>query len=248
MTSNDELKGVLTVARDRSPNGRPYSQSEVNQLATVGEMVGLALHRISLFEDAQRNLRQIQALRNIDMAITSSLDLRVTYNVIMDEVVHQLQVDACAILQRRSESQMFEYEAWRGFSRPSLKEYSRPLSESILGQVVANGGRSRYIANKDEIESDAMVQDIMKTEGLVDYYAIPLVVKGRVRGVLEVFHRRRVKRNKDWENFLDTLAGQAAIAIDNADMFHSLEQTNLDLLQAYDATLERDVWGQDFSS
>ncbi|MCF8105737.1 MAG: GAF domain-containing protein [Desulfohalobiaceae bacterium] len=237
LTSDGELKGVLTVARDRSLNGRPFSQSEVNLLATVGEMVGLALHRISLFEDAQRSLRQIQALRNIDMAITSSLDLRVTYKVIMDEVVHQLQVDACAILQRRPESQMFEYEAWRGFSRPSLKEFSRPLSEGILGRVV-NERCSLYISNKDEIESDAIVQEIMKTEGLVDYYAVPLVVKGRVRGILELFHRKRVKRDRDWENFMDTLAGQAAVAIDNADMFRSLEQTNLDLLQAYDATLE----------
>jgi putative nucleotidyltransferase with HDIG domain len=56
--------------------------------------------------------------------------------------------------------------------------------------------------------------------------------------VLEIFHRRPLQFYPEWLDFLQTLAGQAAIAIDNATLFENLEDANRELLQAYDATIE----------
>ena len=78
----------------------------------------------------------------------------------------------------------------------------------------------------------------MAAEGFVAYYAVPLIVKGTVRGVLEIFNRGPLDSNGDWLAFLEILAGQAAIAIDNAELFHKLERSNVGLLRAYDATIE----------
>jgi putative nucleotidyltransferase with HDIG domain len=63
-------------------------------------------------------------------------------------------------------------------------------------------------------------------------------VKGNVRGVLELFHRATLQPYPEWLDFLNTLAGQAAIAVDNATLFENLERSNLELAQAYDATIE----------
>ncbi len=67
---------------------------------------------------------------------------------------------------------------------------------------------------------------------------MPLIAKGNVLGVLEVLHRERIASNEEWLSFLETLAGQAAIAIDNAELFSKLERSNANLLRAYDVTIE----------
>jgi putative nucleotidyltransferase with HDIG domain len=75
-------------------------------------------------------------------------------------------------------------------------------------------------------------------EGFNAYYAVPLVAKGHVMGVLEVFHRMALDPDPEWLDFLEALAGQAAIAIDNGTLFDDLQRTNVELSLAYDTTLE----------
>jgi putative nucleotidyltransferase with HDIG domain len=76
------------------------------------------------------------------------------------------------------------------------------------------------------------------SEAFVCYVGVPLIVKGRVKGVLEIFHRSLLQLNQEWIDFLYTLAGQSTIAVDNAGLFEDLERSNLELSQAYDATIE----------
>jgi putative nucleotidyltransferase with HDIG domain len=67
---------------------------------------------------------------------------------------------------------------------------------------------------------------------------VPLIAKGQVKGVLEVFHRAPLEPGQEWLDFLEALAGQAAIAVDNATLFKDLQRSNVDLRLAYDATIE----------
>ena len=57
-------------------------------------------------------------------------------------------------------------------------------------------------------------------------------------GVLEVLHRNEVSPDQEWVNFLEAIAGQAAIAIDNATLFEELHRSSQELIEAYDSTLE----------
>jgi len=67
---------------------------------------------------------------------------------------------------------------------------------------------------------------------------VPLVAKGRVLGVLEIFHRLPFTPDTDLRNFLVTAAGQAAIAVDSAKMFGELQRSNIELSLAYDTAIE----------
>ncbi|MFN3492513.1 MAG: HD-GYP domain-containing protein, partial [Anaerolineales bacterium] len=69
-------------------------------------------------------------------------------------------------------------------------------------------------------------------------YAYPLITKGELKGVFEVFSRSTLRPSQDWINFFETLAGQAAIAIDNVSLFENLERSNFELTLAYDKTIE----------
>jgi putative nucleotidyltransferase with HDIG domain len=75
-------------------------------------------------------------------------------------------------------------------------------------------------------------------EDFVCYYGVPLIAKGQVNGVLEVFHRAALEPDAEWFDFLNTLAGQAAIALENAALFENLQRSNSELTLAYDATIE----------
>jgi HD-GYP domain-containing protein (c-di-GMP phosphodiesterase class II) len=79
---------------------------------------------------------------------------------------------------------------------------------------------------------------LLGSEGFRSYYAVPLVAKGHVKGVLEIFHRAVLEPDPEWEEFLESLAAQAAIAIDNTQLFRDSQRANLELSLAYDATLE----------
>jgi len=75
-------------------------------------------------------------------------------------------------------------------------------------------------------------------ENFVSYYAIPLLIKGRVNGVLEIFHRAPFQPDREWQDFAETMANQAAILIEDTQLFSNLQRSNLELSVAYDATIE----------
>jgi HD-GYP domain-containing protein (c-di-GMP phosphodiesterase class II) len=85
---------------------------------------------------------------------------------------------------------------------------------------------------------DVLLSSLLQEELFVSYYGVPLIVKGQVIGVLEVFQRALLERDQEWLDFLETLAGQAAIAIDSAQLFVGMQQSNIELAVAYDATIE----------
>jgi HD-GYP domain-containing protein (c-di-GMP phosphodiesterase class II) len=96
------------------------------------------------------------------------------------------------------------------------------------------------------MQSAAMAQGnthfvaLWAAEGFVAYYGVPLIVKGEVKGVLEVFHRTPLSQSgekSEWLDSLETFAAQAAIAIDNTQLFENLERANSELFFAYDATI-----------
>ncbi|MBT3339069.1 MAG: HD domain-containing protein, partial [Anaerolineae bacterium] len=74
------------------------------------------------------------------------------------------------------------------------------------------------------------------------YYGVPLIAKGTLVGVLEIFNRSSLDPDPEWVSYLHTLASQAAIAIDNISLFNDLQRSNTNLLLAYDATIEG--WAQ----
>ena len=79
--------------------------------------------------------------------------------------------------------------------------------------------------------------DILKNEKFVKYIATPMVIKGQIKGVLEIYHKSDLEPTREWISFLEALAQQAAIALDNSQNFMELQKSQSVLLQAYDDTL-----------
>jgi len=95
-----------------------------------------------------------------------------------------------------------------------------------------------YIENLSSRKTDTLRLPSFYEEGFVSYYCVPLVAKGQVLGLLEIFNRSPIYPTLEWLAFLEALGGQAAIAIDNAMLFNNLQRSNVELILAYNATIE----------
>ncbi|MBI3736386.1 PAS domain-containing protein [Candidatus Sumerlaeota bacterium] len=185
----------------------------------------------------REQMERLSSLRSIDMAITASLDLRVTLGVILDQVTSQLKVDAAAILLLNAHTQTLEFAAGRGFRGNALQHTRLRLGESCAGRAALE--RERVVCGDlAQGKCDFCRSPQFGAEGFIGYVAEPLVAKGHIKGVLEIFHRSPLAPDQDWLDFLETLGGQTAIAVDNAALFDDLQKSNADLSLSYEATLE----------
>ncbi len=228
------ILGTLFVS---VPLPREITSEELKLLTSLTEIAGTAINRIGLYEKTSIHLERIKVLRNIDMAISGSLDLRVTFRVILDEITRLLNVDSAAILRLDSHTGMLKYEAWHGFRIANPAKINLCLGEGLAGQAAMERKPIRA-ESPSEIVGDPVQGPLLEKEDAYSYYGVPLINKGRVKGVLEVFHREPLETNEDWLEFLETLAGQTAIAIDDAELVHDLANTNFKLIQSYDKTIK----------
>jgi GAF domain-containing protein len=161
----------------------------------------------------------------------------VTLEEFVGHVLAQLRVDAADVLLLEPSTQTLVYAAGSGFRTEGIKRSRLRLGEGIAG-AAALERRSISIPNLAAGEQQFLRAPLLEGEGFVAYYAVPLTAKGRVQGVLEILHRAALALDEEQFAFLEALASQAAIAIDNATLFDSLQRSNIDLTLAYDATLE----------
>lgn len=187
-------------------------------------------------EHIQRQLKRQGGLRMIDIAISSSFDLHFILDVVLQQVLSQLGVDASAVLLFNSHLQILEYAANRGFYSNALHYTQLKLGEGYAGRVVLEN-KTIHVSSLMETGSKLAVALQLANESFADYYGVPLIVKGEIKGVLEIYHRSLLHIDPEWQEYLETLAGQAAIAIDNAQLFERLQRSNLELGLAYEATI-----------
>jgi putative nucleotidyltransferase with HDIG domain len=111
------------------------------------------------------------------------------------------------------------------------------LGVSLAGRVALERLLIQIPNLKNE-KGKANLSTHLAGEDFVCYYGMPLIAKGQVKGVLEVLQRCALEPDAEWLNFMNSLAGQIAIAIENSTLFESLQRSNSELGMAYDATIE----------
>ena len=188
-------------------------------------------------EKIVRQFEQLAALRSIDLAITSGLDLNSTLSVILNHVREQLNIDAASVLLLDPHTLLLEFAAGVGFTTSALQHTSLRIGEEYAGKSVGER-QVFYIRDLRSRQTAFLRSPFLAQENFIAYYAVPLFAKGQAVGVLEIFHRALLDADQDWLNFMNMLAGQAAIAIDNAMLFRNLQSANYELTLAYDETIE----------
>jgi putative nucleotidyltransferase with HDIG domain len=214
------------------PDGHPISFIGIAQDVTERKLAEIQIHQ---------QLERLTALSKIDQAIISTFDLGIMMEAVLAQVTAQLQVDAADVLLLDRDSHLLEYVTGRGFRIRPHERLPVLIGHSLAGRVAKEKHLLRIENLNDHVidqPDDPFISSLVAKENFVSYFGVPLINSGKVKGVLEVFHRTTIHPYAEWVDFLNVLAGQAAIAIENASLFGNLELSNRELSQAYDATIE----------
>ncbi len=249
LIAKGELLGFLSLGPKLSE--QLYGSEDKQILLTLSHQVAVAIQNAQLYTTAQQELiqrreaekrlqlqlKRLSALQNINIAITTNIDLQIPLYLLLEQVTDQLDVDAADVLLMDEDNQQLFFVAGRGFQTDALKYTKLNIGEGLAGRA-AEIMDVVYINDLSEEKTLLQQSPLLEGEGFVAYYGAPLISKGKVQGVLELFHRSPLKPDGEWENFLHTLTSETAIAVDNALLFRDLEKSNLDLAVAYETTLE----------
>jgi HD-GYP domain-containing protein (c-di-GMP phosphodiesterase class II) len=213
-------------------------QERTAELILVNEALQADIAALQRAEERiSRQVSHLSALRAIDSAISSNFDLRVTFNTLLGHAISELGVDAAVVLSYDRGLNELKFAAARGFRGNAVTRLRLRVGENYAGQAVLER-RLIYIPDLNRIEVQLPLSPLLAKEDFVSLFAVPLIAKGEIKGVLEIFHRALLAPDEEWYNFLESLAGQSAIAMDNAELFENLQRSNFDLRLAYDKTIE----------
>ena len=240
-----EQQGRIVELTAKRKDGRIFQVQVAGSLVT--DKNGQPLRLMGSFIDitnrkqaeakVQQQLRRLTILRKIDQAITGSTDLHFVLETILKYVKTELNVDATVILLFSPVEQTLKYEFGMGMQTDALKFTRLRLGDGYAGKAALER-HTVFVSGLQNRTTDFLRSPTFSLEGFTSYFGVPLIAKGKIKGVLEIFHRSPLKPEQEWLDFMETLAGQLAIAIDNSILYQDLQRSNLDLTLAYNATIE----------
>ncbi|HEX9077436.1 MAG TPA: GAF domain-containing protein, partial [Anaerolineae bacterium] len=175
----------------------------------------------------------LQIISEMNEAVTSATTLDARLNILLDHLLLQMDGDLAVIQLATPESGSMRLIAQQGARCP---EYWQDLktAESAPGWVVQN---SQWLSLPDVRADPRWVPpDASHDEGIVSYYGVPLCVEQRVTGVLSLAMRRSRELLPGDSNFLQSLAGQIAAAIEYARLFQQAQQRASEFSALYETT------------
>lgn len=257
MVVGDKVIGIIGVYS--SNKLIRFTETDIKHLQIIANPVGSLIVNDTLFNDlknqtqelekqiqvrleseqkALHQLEHIHVLHEIDLLITSGANLEANLHSVLRRVQVQLKVDAVEILLLNPASFLLEYKSGIGFHLQDHFTAKLDLTEGFAGKIALEK-QSKIILNIFEYSNvSSKFTEWVRKEGFRAYGGVPLISKGEIKGVMEVYSRTALPDDPDWLEFFENLGTQAAIAIDNAQLFEGLQKTNEELLQAYETTLE----------
>ena len=227
----------------------PSRQLQTDEMKTFDVMTRLAgtiISRMHLYQQTLWELDQTQAQYAIDRAVASLYDIDPMQEVICEQGCKFLPADAVSLLLYQSHTMSLVYGDSSGFYQTLPSNLEVQMGEGPAGQAALDKN-TVYIENLESAVSKCHRYETFIKEGFLSYLAVPLVVKGELKGVLEIFHRQPFDYDAGFEQRVESLAHQAGIAIDNLQLYDQLKRNNQELLLTYETSIEDLAEAQDMS-
>jgi len=231
LITKKRVMGLLWIG-----SARNLGENDLRLLTAAANIAANALQRAELFEQSLQKVDQLDALRIIDQTINSSLDLQFTLNVILEQTKRLLGVDTIAILRYHEREGILKVAADRGFNHEGLGITEIPTNDELIKKILNHP----EILEENELPAYEKTQllEYLEANGFIGSHSVPLIINDEIKGVLVVFHRQAYTATQEWKNIFENIAAQTAIAIDHSELLMGLQSANVNLMKAYDETIE----------
>jgi signal transduction histidine kinase/ActR/RegA family two-component response regulator len=229
MLVQDEVVGVVSLWRSEVD---PFSERAIELVTTFAAQAAIAIRNVDLVHALQSRTKeladkveQLEALREIGQAVSSSLDLDQVLTTIVTHSVQLTATDGGSLLEYDDATHTFRVLAAYGTSQEllaSLKKTRIALEETLVGRVCTEA-QPRSVPDLDRVALDPHLQRLHDA-GWRSVLAVPMLTEGVIVGALVVRRRTSGDFSQDTAELLQTFASQSALAIVNARLFRELER------------------------
>lgn len=207
--------GVVEVINRRSEN--LFTSKQIKLLKALSNKVAVLVENEQLFDRCCQQLHQRNTMLDLAREVNTARELPDLLNFIVITVAELLNSEASSLLLK--EGNLLRFEIAFGEKGTEVKKYTVPLGSGIAGSVAISGKST--IINKANAKDSGIFKEIDKKTGFTtrNLIAVPLRVKDRIIGVVEVVNRRDTEGfSKDDISLLEGFANEAAIAIERAQI------------------------------
>lgn len=200
-----------------------HTDREIRSYQAFAEQASLSLEAAFLFQQTERRARQLETSSEVSRTASTILDLQVLMPRLVDLIKDAFGYDHVQIFLMDEKDEFAELRASTGEPGAQLlaiKHKLRKGSASVIGQVTARGEPTIALDTADAavVHQPNPYLPLTRSE-----MALPLIIKGRVVGALDVQSNQPNAFNEEDVRALTTLAGQIAVAIDNANLYESAQ-------------------------
>jgi GAF domain-containing protein len=217
LASRDQVRGTLFAM---THGHREFSGQDIQLLESIGHQVGAAIENARLYEDTRRQVAQLTALQETAKAVSGTLELDGLLHLIIQQATSLMWADGGFINLVDWDNRMDECVAVTGVAPPVFAGRI-PLEGSLSGWISLHNQAviSNQISNDDRVAQSVRAW-VMK-EHIQSAAGAPLVVRDQVKGSLLVIGQEKGRGTFDQADLdlLVAFANQAAIAIENANLF-----------------------------
>lgn len=222
LNAGAETIGALSIT-SRDP-GVTYTPNHMELLQAIADQAAGAIVKSRLLQETERRAQQLSTLNVITRQLTSTLDLQLLLRNILENAVAILSSEAGSLFLVDEQTDEMIFQVTVGPVASNLVGQRLPAGTGFVGKAVIS--RQPVIVNDVQASmgynpaTDKQTGYITRT-----ILAVPMEVKDRVIGVIEIINKRDgLPFIDDDQNLLSAFAGQAAVAIENARLYTLTDQ------------------------
>ena len=179
-------------------------------------------------EELRRQRERLEAMHEVNVALTSTNETKRILNALLEKTLSHLPYAAAMVRLRDPQSELIDTVAAKGFD---TKEKLDAESLSFIDGIMKSP--EPVIVRNVFTEAHGETLEYFKKEGLVSIVGLPLVANNETLGCLLYAAREEHSFGAEEVEFLDTLAGQAAIAIHHSQLYLQSQQQTEELRHAH---------------
>ena len=201
-------------------------------IAAVAGLILTWRTRVIKIEKETENLKKISALNAIAATVSQSLNLEEILDSTLEKVLEVMRIETGAIALVDKQTKELSFTVHRGLPEELLHEAgSLKPGQGLTGRA-EQSGKPVLVEDISEEADLSEIELLMKQDGFRSFACIPLGAKDKVLGVMNIAsHDLRHFSHQDVD-LLTSIGNQIGVAIDNAQLFHNLNEAYEDLATA----------------
>ena len=218
-------KKVIGVVNVDSSKKNAFSNDDLRLLIILADQSSRVIQNANLYETIKRQAEEFKTLNEVNRFITVSLDLDMVLNLIVQKSNELMGTKICSIMMVSGDELVLR--AVHGSSHAYISKPNLPIKSSLIGKVIITGNPLHI----EDVTKNKLYHypDIARKEGIRSLLSVPLIVKEKIIGCLNIYKGNPVSFSPDEVHLLASFANQSAIALENARLYQDVIHMENDL-------------------